>query len=121
VAPAKIVPAPEGTIVEKVATQQALTQPPVLTVDTLALVARGDGLFGTGDVVSARVFYERAAEAGNAAAALRLGETYDPSFLTRTRLKGVRGDPRAAIKWYKRAHDLGASEAEILVMGIERN
>jgi TPR repeat protein len=82
-------------------------------------LARGDALLGTGDIASARLFYERAADGGNAEAAIRLGETFDPSFLARARLNGVRGDLAVALKWYKRARELGANEADILVMSIQ--
>ena len=44
----------------------------------------------------------------------------DPAFLAHARLNGVRGDADVALKWYKRARDLGASEADILVLSIER-
>ena len=60
-----------------------------LTVaEAVALVARGDALFSTGDLAAARTFYERAADIGEAQAALRLGETYDPVFLDRAHLRG---------------------------------
>ena len=80
-----------------------------------ALVARGDVLFSTGDLAAARTFYERAADAGEAQAALRLGETYDPSFLDHAHLRGVRGNLETARSWYRRARDLGAAEAEVLL------
>jgi len=83
--------------------------------DVTVLLARGDSLFGSGDLTSARLFYERAANAGNGQAALRLGETYDPHFLDQARLRGARGDAAAAVFWYERARDLGMSEAEVLV------
>jgi TPR repeat protein len=87
--------------------------------DVAALMTRGDSLFGNGDLVSARLFYERAANAGSGQAALRLAETYDPRFLEKTHLGGlVRGDMAAAAFWYRRAHDLGASEAAILLESI---
>ncbi len=89
------------------------------TAEISALLARGDSLFGIGDVASARLFYERATDAGDAQAALRLGETYDPFFLMRARLNGVRGDLAVATRWYRRARDLGASEAEILLKSVE--
>jgi TPR repeat protein len=89
------------------------------TVEISALLARGDSLFGTGDVTSARLFYERATNAGDAQAALRLGETYDPFFLAWARLNGVRGDLAVATRWYQRARDLGAREAETLLKSIE--
>ncbi|HEY1895923.1 MAG TPA: hypothetical protein VGG62_06610, partial [Terracidiphilus sp.] len=78
-----------------------------------ALIARGDQLLGTGDVASARLFYERAADVGDGEAALKLGMTFDPAFLSFGRLSGARGDPATAIAWYRRAHDLGQAEAEI--------
>ncbi len=89
------------------------------TAESSALLERGDSLFGVGDVASARLFYERATDDGDAQAALRLGETYDPFFLARARLNGVRGDLAVATRWYRRARDLGASEAEILLKSIE--
>ena len=76
------------------------------------LLARGDALLRTGDVASARLFYERAANAGDGRAALLVGATFDPAFLARDALRGVRGDPAQARYWYRRAHDLGEAEAE---------
>jgi len=83
-------------------------------------LARGDALVVRGDVNSARLFYEHAATAGNAQAALRLGTSYDPLFVAFTGLKGMRGDPHRAAYWYKRARDLGAvAEAEALLKGLD--
>jgi TPR repeat protein len=87
-------------------------------VETAPLVERGDRLFGVGDIASARLFYERAADAGDGQAALRLGETYDPAFLERAQLR-VQGDRALAVFWYQRARELGASEAEILLKGAQ--
>jgi TPR repeat protein len=84
-----------------------------------ALLMRGDSLFGGGDIASARLFYERAADAGNGQAALRLGESYDPAFLARVHLGGVRGNVSAAIFWYQRAGDLGMSEADLLLGSLQ--
>jgi TPR repeat protein len=83
-----------------------------------ALLARGDASLSVGDLASARLFYQRAADAGGGVAAIRLGETFDPLFLDRIRLRGVRGDPGAAAFWYHRAHDLGATDAEVLLKGL---
>ena len=87
--------------------------------DLTALLARGDVLFSRGDLVAARLFYERAADAGEGQAALRLGETFDPTFLDRARLRGARGDLSTALVWYRRARDLGVAEAEILLKSLE--
>jgi hypothetical protein len=84
-----------------------------------ALVARGDALFGTGDLTSARLLYERAADAGYGPAALRLGESYDPSFPALKRM-AIRGDAALAARWYRRAHELGVAEAEILLNALQR-
>jgi TPR repeat protein len=88
-------------------------------VDMGALLARGDALLSVGDIVSARLFYERAVDAGGGLAAIRLGETFDPLFLDRVHLHGVRGDPGAALFWYRRARDLGAADAAMLLKSIE--
>ncbi len=76
-----------------------------------ALVARGDAFLSAADVVSARLFYERAANAGDSAAALRLGATFDPNFLGRVGVRGNPGDPAQAASWYRRARDLGDAAA----------
>ena len=86
--------------------------------EVAALLTRGDGLLANGDIASARLCYERAAEGGNAQAALRLGESYDPAFLAQTQLNGVRGDKKAAARWYQRAIELGANEADTLLKSL---
>jgi len=96
------------------------TDGPRLSADEIAaLVARGDTLLSAGDLASARLFYERAADAGGGVAAIRLGETFDPLFLGRVHLSGVRGDPAAASFWYRRASDLGATDAVVLLKALE--
>jgi TPR repeat protein len=84
----------------------------------LTLIGRGDALLSSGDITSARLFYERAAEAGNAEAALRLGEMYDPAFLRRSRFQAKADSSRASF-WYGRARELGSTEAEILLNGLQ--
>ena len=74
-----------------------------------ALLARGDAVLRTGDIASARLFYERAAEAGDGQAALRAGATFDPAFLASLGLRSMQGDPATARWWYARAHQLGAA------------
>jgi hypothetical protein len=96
-----------------------LTETRLSDADAAALLARGDVLFSKGDIVAARLFYERAAYAGEGQAALRLGETFDPVFLDQARLRGARGDLSTALSWYRRARDLGVAEAEILLKTLE--
>jgi hypothetical protein len=86
----------------------------VASIDVAGLVTRGDQLLATRDVASARLFYERAAQAGDGQGALRMGMTFDPAFLDRSGFRSVRGDPAQAVSWYNRAAALGNSAAEEL-------
>ncbi|HUZ75573.1 MAG TPA: hypothetical protein VMU87_21520 [Stellaceae bacterium] len=92
----------------------AASPAPAAAVATPAqdLRLRGDQRLSEGDVASARLFYQRAAEAGDARAALQLGGTYDPAFLTHLGVQGMRGDVREAASWYRRALALGDAAAE---------
>jgi hypothetical protein len=93
-------------------------EPPRSAAETFRLVERGDQLFGIGDIASARLFYERAADAGDRQAALRLGQTFDPAFLRSISLRSMQGDVATAMSWYRRAAELGASEGHILIKSI---
>jgi hypothetical protein len=84
------------------------------------LVTRGDDFLKAGDIASARLFYERAADAGDGAAALRLGATFDPGLLARAGIRGIPGDPAMASAWYRRARDLGDAAAAERLKGLER-
>jgi len=85
------------------------TAPAVSRAEIAGLLARGDWMFAQGNIASARLLYERAADAGEARAAVRLGETFDPVYLDGSNLRGVRGDPNTAVFWYRHARDLGAT------------
>ena len=79
---------------------------PPMAAEIAELLARGDSFVVIGDIASARVFYERAASAGDGRAALRMGTTFDPAFLQRAGLPRTFGDPAQARSWYRRAFDL---------------
>jgi hypothetical protein len=79
---------------------------PPMAAEIAELLARGDSFVVIGDIASARVFYERAASAGDGRAALRMGTTFDPAFLRRAGLPHTFGDPAQARSWYRRAFDL---------------
>ena len=83
------------------------------------LLTRGDARLQTGDIASARLFYERGAAAGDGRAALRLGATFDPAFLGRAGLRNVRGDVAEAQSWYSRALQLGVGEAQPQLTDLE--
>jgi TPR repeat protein len=64
-----------------------------------------------GDVASARLLLKRAAEGGNAQAALALGSTYDPLVIGRLAAVGVVPDAAKAQDWYRKAASLGSDVA----------
>jgi hypothetical protein len=101
------------------AADPSTAKPRLSAADAAAFLARGDALFSAGDVDAARLFYQRAAEAGEAEAAIRLGETFDPTFLDHLHLRGIPGNVEAALTWYRRARDLGSAEAEVLLNSLQ--
>lgn len=100
-------------------TQTAVSQYPS-RADIAALVTRGNDFLAVGDIVSARLFYERAADAGDGSAALWLGATFDPEFLVRARIRGALGDSERAASWYGRALDLGNASAAERLKSLKR-
>jgi hypothetical protein len=88
--------------------------PAVVTLDpeeVAMLIKRGQDFLKSGDIASARLSLRRAANAGNAQAALALGATYDQSFLVEFGVLGFAPDPAQARAWYQRARELGSGEA----------
>jgi hypothetical protein len=75
------------------------------------LMKQGQEFMKIGDVAAARVVFRRAATAGDAAAALAMGTTYDPLVLKRIGAVGVTPDADLARTWYERARDFGSTEA----------
>jgi hypothetical protein len=84
-----------------------------------ALVERGNAFFSSRDVSSARLYYERAAEAGDGQAALQLGASFDPDLLERAGVRGVVGDPAQALFWYRTARALAKPETEPRIKSLE--
>jgi TPR repeat protein len=72
---------------------------------------RGDALIASGDLAAARLVLRRAADAGDARAAMTLAETYDPAILEKLGVHGVVPDLAMARDWYERAKKFGATEA----------
>jgi hypothetical protein len=91
-------------------------RPPELSAEEKAraekLMVQGERYLGQGNIALAREFYRRAADTGLAQAAVRLAATYDPSELGRLQVQGIVPDRAEARKWYERARELGAPEAE---------
>jgi hypothetical protein len=76
-----------------------------------SLVARGKELLREGDFSSARLILQRAADAGDADAALTLGATYDPSILAGLGIRSQVANADAARTWYEKAQEFGSAEA----------
>jgi len=77
-----------------------------------ALLKRAKNLLAIGDITSARLLLERAADAQEAEAALMLAGTFDPQVLGSQDLRSVTPDPAAARVWYQKAAQLGSADAK---------
>jgi hypothetical protein len=75
------------------------------------LVKQGEQFAAAGDLVGARAVLQRAAQAGDASAAVALGATYDPVVLAQIGAVGFSADIEQARRWYQTAERLGAAEA----------
>jgi len=95
--------------------------PPMDASETAARLKLGAGLMAAGDVAAARMMFTRVAEAGDAAGALALAETYDPAVLGATRLRGwITPDAAEARRWYEKARDMGSGAAPARIARLTR-
>jgi hypothetical protein len=84
-----------------------------LDADELAtLMSRAKLLLAAGDIPSARLLLERAADAQDANAALMLARTYDPEVLGTKDARNVMPDPAMARAWYQQAARFGSTDAQ---------
>ena len=84
-----------------------------LAADELStLMTRAKGLLAAGDIASARLLLERAADAQEPNAALMLAQTFDPAVLGRQDIRNITPDPELARIWYQRAAQLGSADAQ---------
>jgi TPR repeat protein len=75
------------------------------------LLKRGDELIASGDLAAARLVLQRAAEAGDARAALALAGTYDPIMLEKLAVHGFAPNIAMARDWYEKAKQFGSADA----------
>lgn len=73
---------------------------------------QGEQFAEVGDLVTARLLFQRAAEAGDATAATALGATYDPTVIEKIGVVGISADVEKARFWYQKAWNLGSSDAK---------
>jgi hypothetical protein len=77
-----------------------------------ALMTRAKGLLAAGDIPSARLLLERAADAQEPSATLMLAQTYDTAVLGTQDTRNINTDPALARSWYQRAVQLGSTDAQ---------
>jgi hypothetical protein len=92
--------------------------PSVLSAEARAqaerMLANGLKQLDQGNIGAARMFLQRAAEEGSGEAALKLAETFDPAMLARVAPLAIKSaDIKEAKRWYEKARELGAPEAEV--------
>jgi hypothetical protein len=79
--------------------------------EIVSLLRRGDELIASGDFAAARLVLRRAADAGDAHAAMTLAGTYDPVILQKLGVHGFVPDVAMARGWYEKAKKFGSAEA----------
>ena len=85
------------------------------------MVKSGLEYMANGKVGAARLMFQSAAEAGEAAAAFALAETYDPIVLEKLGVKGgITPDVAVAQRWYEKAKELGSSTAPERIARLTR-
>jgi len=114
--------APPLAAIAPVAVAPAAVAPPApapvpqarrMSADDLAtLMQRAKGFLATGDLMSARLLLERAADAQEADAALMLAQTYDPDVLGAADVRNTVAEPAKARAWYQKAAQLGSADAQ---------
>ncbi len=75
-------------------------------------LSRGRRLIEDGRVNEGRLLLEHAADAGSADGAFELAESYDPVALQKRGILGVVPNKELAVRWYRRAGELGATGTE---------
>ena len=76
------------------------------------LMQRARAFLASGDLMSARLLLERAADAQEPEAALFLAQTYDPDVLGTSDVRNTTPEPAKARAWYQKAAQLGSADAQ---------
>ena len=98
-----------------VAVPPPVAAPPARQLDpeeVALLMKRARDLLSSGDIPPARLLLRRAADAGEANAALLLAQTYDPDVLGTQDVRNINPDIAMARTWYQRAAELGSADAQ---------
>jgi outer membrane biosynthesis protein TonB len=107
--------APEPKIPSRLA-RPAQAHPPATFSATLkpaelnALVLKGEQFLTTGDLASARLFFGRAANVGDARGADGMARSYDPAVIRKLPVYGLAVDAAEAERWYAKARAFDAGK-----------
>ena len=96
-----------ATVAARPTTPEALGDP-----ELARLISRASLLLSQGNIGTARIVLERAAETGSAPAMFALAETYDPVILSKWGTFGTQGDVARARDLYAKAFAGGLQEAK---------
>lgn len=100
------------TQTDATAAHESIAEPTVAAAPPQdGLMAKGDEFLSNGDIVAARLFYERALKKGNPRAATAIGKSYDPVIYQELKVHGVLPDPDLAVEWYQRGAKNGDAAA----------
>jgi hypothetical protein len=111
VAPAAVAPVAVAPVAPPA--PAAVPQARRMGTDELAtLMQRARGFLATGDLMSARLLLERAADSQEVEAALMLAQTYDPDLLGAADVRNIVPEPAKARAWYQKAAQLGSADAQ---------
>jgi hypothetical protein len=83
------------------------------------LIEQGEKFMAAGDIVTARMIFERAAQSEDATAALALGAAYDPLVLSKLGVLGTESSLEKARVWYAKAQTLGSTQAIARLKALE--
>lgn len=82
-----------------------------LNPEVASLLAKGESLLKSGDIIAARQFYLKAYGLKAAEGALGVGKTYDPATFASLNVQGLKPDAAKAAEWYGKAAAQGLNEA----------
>ena len=129
VAPASPAPAPSPVAAAALATPiaavsaamklQPAAAPPVPGAEAARLCAQGLAALANGDLAGARLWLQRAGDAGDARAWMALGVSYDPRTLARLGVVGAPGDVARARDYYARAQSAGLAGAAERIAALD--
>ena len=96
----------------------AVKAAPLPAQQEAVLLARGNELLQQGGIAAARLLFEELAMRGSGAGALALARCFDPAFIPQSPSVALAPNMGLALKWYRRAAELGNPDAQRLLAEI---